>query len=104
MVGVNTFSTIVLLTLITNYDGGALLTTQHTQFCLIFCLILRGRVALVNPKMRRDMLPWSIGGVTDLPANAKLLEMQQNTGRLVQIIGTTTPDVPYQTQMPQPSK
>ena len=40
-VGVNTFSTIVLLTLITNYDGGALLATQHTHFCLILCLILR---------------------------------------------------------------
>ena len=39
--GVNTFSTIVLLTLITNCDGGALLATQHTHICLIFCLILR---------------------------------------------------------------
>ena len=44
-VGVNTLSTIVLLTLITKWDGGALLTTQHTHFCLILCLILRG-----NPK------------------------------------------------------
>ena len=39
--GVNTFSTIVLLTLITNCDGGALLATQHAHFCLILCLILR---------------------------------------------------------------
>ena len=39
-VGVNTFSAIVLLTLITNCDGGALLATQHTHFCLILCLIL----------------------------------------------------------------
>ena len=54
-VGVNTFSTIVLLTLTTNCDGGALLATQHTHFCLILCLILRGgRVALVSPNMRRD--------------------------------------------------
>ena len=30
-VGVNTFSTIVLLTLITNFDGGTLLTTRHTH-------------------------------------------------------------------------
>ena len=50
-VGVNTFSTIVLLTLITNCNGGALLATQHTHFCLILCLILRasagdGKVAL----------------------------------------------------------
>ena len=72
-VGVNTFSTIVLLTLITNRNGGALLATQHTHFCLILCLILRGgRVALVSPNMRRDMLPWSVGGVTDLPPDAKL--------------------------------
>ena len=42
-VGVNTFSTIVLLTLITNCDGGALLATQHTHFCLILCLILHAR-------------------------------------------------------------
>ena len=49
---------------------------QHTYFCLILCLILRGgRVALVSPKMRRDMLPWSVGGVTDLPADAKLCKM-----------------------------
>ena len=79
-VGVNTFSTIVLFTLTTNCDGGTLLTTQHTHFCLILCLILRGgRVAFVSPNMRQDMLPWSIGGVTHLPANAKLCKMQQNT-------------------------
>ena len=61
-VGVNTFSTIVLLTLITNCDGGALLATQHAHFCLILCLVLRGgRVALVSPNMRRDILPWSVG-------------------------------------------
>ena len=40
-VGVNTFSTIVLLTRIINCDGGALLATQHTHFCLILYLILR---------------------------------------------------------------
>ena len=66
-VGVNTFSTIVLLTLITNCNIGALLATQHTHF-LILCLILRGsRVALVSPNVRRDMLPWSVVGLTDLP-------------------------------------
>ena len=68
-VGVNTFITIVLLTLITNCDGGAPLATQNTHFRLILCLILRGgRVALVSPNLRRDMLPWSVGGVTDLPS------------------------------------
>ena len=72
-VGVNTFITIVLLTLITNCDGGAPLATQNTHFRLILCLILRGgRVALVSPNLRRDMLPWSVGGVTDLPSDAKL--------------------------------
>ena len=40
-VGVNTFSTIVLLTVITKCYSGALLATQHTHFCLILCLILR---------------------------------------------------------------
>ena len=77
-VGVNTFSTIVLFTLTTNYDGGTLLTTQHKHFCLILRHILRGgRVAFVSPNMRRDMLPWSIGGMTHLPANAKSRKMQQ---------------------------
>ena len=41
-----------------NCDSGTLLTTQHTHFCLILCLILRGgRVTFVSPNMRRDMLP-----------------------------------------------
>ena len=79
-VGINTSSTILLLILITNCDGGALLATQHTHFCLILYLILRGgRFALVSPNMRQEMLPWSVGGVTDLPPNAKLCNMQQNT-------------------------
>ena len=106
-VGVNTFITIVLLTLITNCDGGAPLATQHTHFRLILCLILRGgRVALVSPNLRRDMLPWSVGGggVTDLPPDAKLCEMQQNADGLVQLIRAATPDVPNQTPMQQPSK
>ena len=50
------------------------------------------------------MLPWSMGGVTDLPADAKLCKMQQNADGLVQLIGAATPDVPNQTPMPQPSK
>ena len=70
----------MLFTLTTNCDGGMLLTTQHTHFCLILCLIWHGgRVAFVCPNMRRDMLPWSIGGLTHLPANAKFRKMQQNT-------------------------
>ena len=36
------------------------------------------RVALVGPNLRQDMLPWSVGGVTDLPPDAKLSDMQQN--------------------------
>ena len=57
-----------LFTLTTNCDGGTLLTTQHTHFCLILCLILHGGlVASVSPNIRRDMLPWSIGGVTRGP-------------------------------------
>ena len=63
----------------THCDGGVPLATQNTHFRLILCLILRGgRVALVSPNVRRDMLPWSVGGVTDLPPDAKLSEMQQN--------------------------
>ena len=50
------------------------------------------------------MLPWSVGGVTDLPADAKLCKMRKNADRLVQLIGATTPDVPNQTSTPQPSK
>ena len=50
------------------------------------------------------MLPWSVGGVTDLPTDAKLCKMQQNADRLVHLIGAATPNVPKQTPMPQPSK
>ena len=50
------------------------------------------------------MLPWSVRGVTDLPADAKPCKMQQNADRLVQLIGAATLDVPNQTPMPEPSK
>ena len=50
------------------------------------------------------MLPWSIGGMTDLPTNAKLRKMQQNTDWPAQLIKATTPHVPDQTPMPKPSK
>ena len=40
----------------------------------------------------------------DLPPNAKLREMHQNTHGLVQFIGGATPDVPNQTPMPQMTK
>ena len=43
-------------------------------------------------------------GVTDLPPDAKLGEMQENADCLVQLIGAATPDVPNQTPMPQTSK
>ena len=88
-VGINTFITIMPLALTTNCHGGALLTTQGTHICLILSFILCGRrVAFISPNMRRDMIPWSIGRVTDLPPNAKLREMQQNTHGLVQLINT----------------
>ena len=77
-VGVNAFTTIVLLTLTTSCDGGALVTKQRTHFYLILSLILRGgRVALVRPNMRRNMVPWSIRRVVDLPPNTKLRKMQK---------------------------
>ena len=50
------------------------------------------------------MVPWSKKRVTDLPPNARLHEMQQNTHRLVQLIRAATPDVPNQTPSPQLSK
>ena len=50
------------------------------------------------------MLPWSVGGVTDLPLGVKLSEMQQNADWLVRLFGAATPNVPNQTPMPQPSK
>ena len=50
------------------------------------------------------MVPWPIRRVTDLPLNAKLREMQQNTHGLVKLIRAATPDVPNQTPMPQLSK
>ena len=67
----------MLLTLTTNCDGGALATTQHTHFYPILSTILRGgQVALVHPNMRRNMVPWSIRRMVDLPPNAKLRKMQ----------------------------
>ena len=73
-VGINTFLTRMHLAVTTTYDGGAPLTTQGTHICLILSLILRGgRVAVISPNMRRDMLPWSIRRVTDLPPNAKFV-------------------------------
>ena len=81
-VGINTFITIMLLALTTSCDGVALLTTQGTHICLILSLMLRGgRVAFISPNMRRDMVPWSMRRVTDLPPNAKLREMEPPTGR-----------------------
>ena len=104
-VGINTFITIMLMALTTTCDGGALLTTQDTHICLLLSFILHGgRVAwscFSQPKMRRDMVPWSIRRVTDLPPNAKLREMQQNMHRLVHLIKATTLDVPHQTPIPQ---
>ena len=44
------------------------------------------------------MVPWS--RVTDLPPNAKLREMQQNTLGMVQLIRAATSDGPDQTPMP----
>ena len=76
-VGINTFLTIMLLALTTTCDGGALLTTQGAHIPLILSLILRGgHVAFISPNMRRDMVPWSIRRLTDLPPNAKLREMK----------------------------
>ena len=95
-VGINKFVTmgppIMVLALTTNCDGGALLTTRHTHICPILSLILRGsRVAFISPNMRRGMVPWRIKRVTDLPPNAKLREMQQNTHELVQLITSPPP-------------
>ena len=81
-VGVHTLSTIVLLALITNCAGGALLTTQGTHLYLI---LRGGRVAFIGPNMRRDMVPWSIKSTADLPPNAKLHEMQHNMHGLVHL-------------------
>ena len=66
------FTTMVLLTLTTNHDGGALVTTQRTHFYLILFLILRGsRITPVRSNMRWNMVPWSMRRVAHLPRNAK---------------------------------
>ena len=41
------------------------------------------------------MVPWSIRRVIDVPPNAKLHEMQQNTLGLVQLIRAATPLIPW---------
>ena len=64
-VGINTCITIMLPALTTTCDGGALLTTQGTDIYVILSFILRGgRVAFINPNMRRHMVPWSTRRVT----------------------------------------
>ena len=98
-VGIKTFITIMLLALTTTCDGGALVTTQGTHI-----ILPGGRVAFISPNMRRDMVPWSIRRMTNLPLNTKLREMQQNTHRLVQLNRAATLDVPNQTPLPRLSK
>ena len=51
----------------------------HTShLCLILSIILCGsRVICIPPNLRRDMVPWSIRGVTDLPLNVEVRKMQQ---------------------------
>ena len=44
------------------------------------------------------------GRVAQLPTNAKLRKIQQNTYGLVQLIGAARPNVRNQTPMPQPTK
>ena len=50
------------------------------------------------------MFPWSIRVVTDLPREANLGKVQQNVHRLAPLIRIATPDVPYQTVVPEISK
>ena len=110
-VGVNTFTTIVLLTLITNCNGGALLATQHTHTHTLLphpLPHLAWRPSSFGQSKHEAgharMVQRGGGGVTDLPPDAKLCKMQQNADGLVQLIGVATPHVPKQTPMPQPSK
>ena len=64
-VGINPCITIILLAPTTSCDGGVLLPTQGPHICLILSFILRGgRVAFINPNMRRDKVPWSITRMT----------------------------------------
>ena len=73
----------MLLTLTTNCDSGAQVTTQRTHFYLILSLILRGgRIALLRPNMRQTMVPWSTRRAAELPPNAKLRKMQYDTARI----------------------
>ena len=74
---VNTFLTIIQITF-TTFCYSVLLTTQCTYFNLIPNIILWG---IINscfsalPNMRRNMFPRSIRRVTDLPPDAKLVEV-----------------------------
>ena len=91
-VGINTISTIMLLTLTTKCDGVAPVTTHDTHMCLISSLFLRGGwVAFISPNMMHDMVPWSMRTAIDLPPNAKLCEMQETMHGVVQLIRVATP-------------
>ena len=91
-------------TLTTTYDGGVFLIAQGTHICLFSFILRGGQVAFIGPSMRRDGVLWSIKRVTDLPPNAKLREVQQNTYGPMQPIRTATPNAVNQTLMPKLSK
>ena len=74
-----------------------LLMAQHTDINLIPNITLRGILTgclSALPNMKENMFPQSIGRVIDLPLDAKLGKMQQNAHRLMQLFGTTMPNVP----------
>ena len=90
----------MVLTLITNGDGGAFLAAQNAHFYLILCLILRcGQNDLVSPNMRQDMLPWSIGGGDRLACECGIAQ----EGNKIRTNWCNSLGLPH-TPMPQPSK
>ena len=105
-VRINTFRTIIQMAFTTN-GCSVLVAAQCTHIHLLPNIILRGslnKFLCTLPNVRGYMFPQSVGRVTDLPPDAELRKMQQNSYILMQLIGAATPNVPNQTPMPQMSE
>ena len=105
-VRINAFRTIIQMAFTTN-GCSVLVAAQCTHIHLLPNIILRGtlnKFLCTLPNVRGYMFPWSVGTVTDLPPDAELRKVQQNSYRLTQLIGAATPNVLNQTPMPQMSE
>ena len=92
-----------MLLAVTAGRGLTPVTAQSTHIYNVIVHISGGTIIIVHisPHMRGYMVPWTIRGIPELSSNAELREMQQDAHKLMQLIGTPTPNIPHQTPVPQ---